>query len=142
MVNKLTTLTGLLTCVWLFTGCAPKRPVLYPNPQFQQAGAEAARQDIDDCLKLAADSGMKSNRGAKILGQSAAGAAQSAGTGAATGVITGGTGGGRGAAAAAAGGGIQALIRGLFGERGPDPALRRFVEQCLTQKGYQISDWQ
>ena len=35
------------------TGCAAKRPVLYPNELYRSTGAEKAQQEINDCLKQA-----------------------------------------------------------------------------------------
>ena len=42
----------------------------------------------------------------------------------------------------AAGGGTGGLIRGIFGSRDLDPVQRRFVDQCLKEKGYEVIGWQ
>ncbi|MBW2448714.1 MAG: hypothetical protein JRG83_22750, partial [Deltaproteobacteria bacterium] len=48
---------------------------------------------------------------------------------------------GRGAATGAAGAAAGGLVRGLFRSREPDPVERRFVEQCLRDRGYQPIGW-
>lgn len=37
----------------LIVGCAAKRPVLYPNNHFKQAGEMKAQEEIEACLQLA-----------------------------------------------------------------------------------------
>jgi hypothetical protein len=46
-----------LGCLLLVGGCAPKRPVLYPNPALERAGRARSEQDIQACLGLAASQG-------------------------------------------------------------------------------------
>jgi outer membrane lipoprotein SlyB len=120
--------------------CAAKRPALYPNARLEAVGAAAAQRDIDDCLQKAAAAGYTSNSGGQVAGSSAVGAAAGAAVGAAVGAFAGGA--GTGAAMGAAGGGTGGLIRGLFRSRDLDPVQRRFVEQCLQEKGYQVIGWQ
>lgn len=119
--------------------CAAKRPVLYPNAHLEAVGTAAAQQDIDDCLQQAAAGGYQSNSKAEIGGSTAVGAASGAAVGAAVGAVAGRA--GRGAAMGAAGGGTAGLIRGLFRSRDLDPVQRRFVEQCLREKGYKVIGW-
>ena len=120
--------------------CAAKRPVLYPNAQLQAVGAAAAQQDIDDCLQKAAAAGYTANAGGKVAGSTTVGAATGAAVGAAVGAIAGRA--GTGAAMGAAGGGTGGLIQGIFGYRDLDPVQRRFVDQCLKEKGYEVINWQ
>ena len=120
--------------------CAAKRPVLYPNARLQEVGAAAAQQDIDDCLQKAAAAGNTSNSGGKVAGSTAVGAAAGAAVGAAVGAVAGRA--GTGAAMGAAGGGTGGLIRGIFGSRNLDPVQRRYVDQCLKDKGYEVIGWQ
>ena len=119
--------------------CAAKRPVLYPNAHLEAVGTAAAQQDIDDCLQQAAAGGYQANPKAEIAGSTAVGAATGAAVGAAVGAVAGVA--GRGAAMGAAGGGTGGLIRGLFRSRDLDPIQRRFVEQCLREKGYKVIGW-
>jgi outer membrane lipoprotein SlyB len=120
--------------------CAAQRPILYPNAHLQAVGTAAAQQDIDDCLKQAAAGGYESRTEGKIAGSTAVGGAAGAAVGAAAGAVIGRA--GSGAAMGAAGGGTAGLIRGLFRSRDPDQVTRRFVEQCLKEKGYQVIGWQ
>jgi outer membrane lipoprotein SlyB len=120
--------------------CAAKRPVLYPNAQLQTVGATAAQQDIDDCLQKAAAGGYTSSAGGKVAGSTAVGAAAGAAMGAAFGAVAGQA--GTGAAMGAAGAGTGGLIRGISHSRELDPVQRRFVDQCLKDKGYEVIGWQ
>ena len=49
---------------------------------------------------------------------------------------------GRGAGAGAAAGAAGGLVRGLFRGREPTPVYRRFVERCLSDKGYEVIGWE
>ena len=120
--------------------CAAKRPVLYPNAQLEAVGAAAAQQDIDDCLRRAAEAGYKSRAEGKIAGSTAVGAATGAAVGAAMGAVVGRA--GAGAGMGAAGGGTGGLIRGLFRSRDLDPVQQQFVNKCLQEKGYEVIGWQ
>jgi hypothetical protein len=120
--------------------CAAKRPVLYPNAQFQAVEVAAAQRDIDDCLQKAAAAGYTSSAGGKVAGSTAVGAAAGAAMGAAFGAVAGQA--GTGAAMGAAGVGTGGLIRGIFHSRELDPVQRRFVDQCLKDKGYEVIGWQ
>jgi hypothetical protein len=120
--------------------CAAKRPVLYPNATYQQAGADAAQRDVDACVEFAKSQG-HSAQPAERAGESAAGgAAVGAATGAAVGAVLGSA--GRGAAAGAAGGGVRSFLHGLFRWRDPDPIERGFVQECLRERGYRVIGWQ
>lgn len=140
MINALlrVLLAGLLLISSL--ACAAQRPVLYPNERLEAVGTAAAQQDIDDCLKRAAAAGYESKTEGKVAGSTAGGAGVGAAVGAAAGAAVGRP--GPGAAMGAAGGGTAGLIRGLFHSRDLDPVQRRFVEQCLQKKGYQVIGWQ
>jgi len=120
--------------------CAAKRPVLYPIARLEAVGPAAAQQDIDDCLQRAAAGGYKANTEGKVAGSTAVGSAAGAAVGAATGAVVGRA--GAGAAMGAAGGGTAGLLRGLCRSRDLDPVQRRFVEECLREKGYQVIGWQ
>lgn len=120
--------------------CAAKRPVLYPNPQFEAVGQAAAQQDIDDCLQKAAAAGYTTNSAARAAGATAMGAATGAAVGAAAGAFAGRA--GTGAAMGAAAGGSSGLIQGIFSSRDLDPVQQQWVEQCLKEKGYEVIGWQ
>ncbi|MHB9074371.1 MAG: hypothetical protein ACYC6G_12685 [Desulfobaccales bacterium] len=122
--------------------CAAKRPVLGPNAQLEAVGMDAASQDIDDCLRRATAEGLESKPAGKIASSTALGAATGAAVGAVAGAVVGGA--ARGAAAGAAGGATGGFIQGLFHSRNRDlnPEQRQRVEQCLRDKGYEVSGWE
>jgi uncharacterized protein YcfJ len=123
----------------LISACAQKRPVLYPNATYKAAGETVAQSDIDDCVQLAADHGHATDPGKKVAGSTAKGALVGAAVGGAVGAVTGRP--GRGLAAGAAGGGAGGLARGAMKSGDPDEIERRFVEQCLRDKGYKVIGW-
>ena len=130
----------ILLLVPLALGCAPKRPVLYPNETVKNVGWDAARRDVDECLKFAEAYGLEPNPAARTATSTAAGGAVGGATGAAWGAVRGrnvGNRAGAGAAAGAAGG----FVRGLFRWREPDPIQARFVQVCLRKQGYEVIGW-
>jgi outer membrane lipoprotein SlyB len=140
MIKGLLRVTLLTAVLVSGLACAAKRPVLHPNAQLEAVGADSAQQDIDDCLQKAAAAGYTSDSGGKVAGSTAVGAATGAALGAAVGAVAGRA--GTGAAMGAAGGGTGGLIRGIFGSRNLDPVQRRFVDQCLKDKGYEVIGWE
>ena len=120
--------------------CAAKRPILGPNARLEAVGMDAAQQDIDDCLHQAT-SRPESRQAGKLAGSTAVGAATGAAVGAVAGAVVGSA--ARGAAMGAAGGGTGGLIGGLFrsGDKDLNPEQRRLVEQCLREKGYEVTGW-
>jgi hypothetical protein len=129
----------LISIAVISAACAKKRPVLYPNATYQAAGPSVAQSDIDDCIQMAADYGHATDQGKKVAGSTAKGAAVGAAVGGAVGLVTGSP--GRGLAAGAAGGGAGGAARGAMKSGDPDEIERRFVEQCLRDKGYQVVGW-
>ena len=123
----------------LLLGCAQKQPVLYPNSHLKSVGQEAAQADIDECIQLAKDYGVGTDKGNEIVKSSAKGAAVGAAGGAAVGAVTGNL--GRGVAAGAAGGAAVGGTRKALDSRDPNPVFKRFVEKCLKDKGYQPIGW-
>ncbi|MBW1694020.1 MAG: hypothetical protein JRJ41_07660 [Deltaproteobacteria bacterium] len=129
----------ILVLFILIVGCAAKRPVLYPNEHMKQAGEIKAQEEIDACLRLAEESGVKTDKG-KEIGKNTAGAAVIGGaSGAAWGAFFGDV--GKHAGAGAAAGAAGALAHGALRSNDPDVILRSFVERCLSEKGYEIIGW-
>lgn len=128
----------LLGAAALVVACA-QRPVLYPNGQLAAVGRDVAERDIDACIEAAEAAGADSGEMESVAGSTAGGAGIGAAAGAASGAVRGRP--GRGAAAGAAGGAAGGLVRGLFRGRGPDPVHRRFVEECLRERGYRPIGW-
>jgi outer membrane lipoprotein SlyB len=124
----------------LATGsCASQRPVLYPNAHLKHVGKEAARADTDECIQLAIDYGAKEDSGARVATDTAKGAAVGGAGGAAVGAVRGNA--GLGAAAGAAGGGAVSMTRSVLNSGNPGPVFKKFVDQCLRDKGYQPIGW-
>ncbi len=132
----------LIIIIWLMvlSGCATKRPVLYPNDMLQQAGKVQSQADIDDCMQFAEDHGAKENTGGKIIKDSAGSALVGAAAGAAMAAVFGGDI-GRSAAVGAAGAGAATATRGALDSGDPDAVFRSFVEKCLREKGYEPTGW-
>jgi uncharacterized protein YcfJ len=129
-------LIWLLMVLW---ACAQQRPVLYPNAHLKYVGKEASVADTDECIQLAIDYGTKEDSGTRIAKDTAKGAAVGGAAGTAVGAVTGNA--GRGAAAGAAGGGAASMTRSMINSGKPDPVFKRFVEQCLRDKGYLPIGW-
>ena len=52
-------------------GCA-KRPVLYPNEQYEQSGQKTAERNVSECLALAENAGLETNQAAEANVEEAA----------------------------------------------------------------------
>jgi hypothetical protein len=135
--------TLLIVSLGLSTlACAAPRPSLSPNAHLEDVGMAVAQHDIDECMRWAVTGGEGARSAGQVAGSTAMGGATGAAVGAASGAVFGTA--ARGAAAGAAGGATAGLIRGLFRSRSKDlsPGQRRRVEQCLREKGYEVSGWE
>ena len=131
-----------LSCLLLGTlcGCFTKQPVLYPNPQLEATGREAAERAVEAC-QAAAREFQPQDTGQE---EAATDAAAHAGAGAAAGAVggaIGGRGAGSGAAIGAASAATYSVFRSIFRRRDPDPVRKRFVERCLAERGYEVAGW-
>ena len=95
--------------------------------------------DTDECIQLAIDYGAREDSGTRVAKDTARGAAIGGAAGTAVGAVRGNA--GRGAAVGAAGGGAASMTRSALNSGKPDPVFKRFVEQCLRDKGYQPVGW-
>jgi hypothetical protein len=120
-------------------GCAPRRPVLYPNTHFEQVGAFAAERDIAECRQLAAS---RTSRGR--TGDVARSTAVGGGTGAAAGAVGGAIYGdaGRGAAGGAAAGATIGMLQAVLHGGESTEIYRNFVAACLSDRGYRVIGWE
>jgi outer membrane lipoprotein SlyB len=123
-----------LTLLSFFVGCSSK-PKLYPNDKFKTAGKTQADKDINKCI-AEADDYLESSKGKQVAKGAGTGAAIGAAIGAVGGLFTGNFGSGliRGGAAGAAGG-------AAYGGMSPDQIKHQYVNQCLSEKGYQVLGW-
>lgn len=128
----------VLVSLVLALGCA-KRPVLYPNAQYERAGEAAAERAVDDCIQLAENADLGTNQAADAAKRTGAGAAVGTATGAATGAIRGGA--GIGALVGLTAGAIVGFFSWLFGASELEPTFVRYVDRCLAERGYESIGW-
>ena len=138
MGRKILIVMTLITL--LSTGCAAKRPVLYPNELYRTAGAEKAGLEIDGCLKLAEEADAQGRLAEEVAAKTGKSALVGGATGAVVGAITGSA--LRGGLIGAAAGGTAALVSSALKTPEDSPVFMRFVEICLYEKGYQVLGWQ
>lgn len=121
-----------------------RRPVLYPNDQYQRVGAAVAQRDAEDCRQRA-DTYVKTgsadgHAAAHAAKETAVGGASGAAIGAVGGAISGNA--GEGAAVGAASGATAGLLHSIFSQSdSTDPVFVNFVERCLRNKGYDPIGW-
>lgn len=123
-----------LFVLMLVVSCASK-PKLYPNQKYKSEGKAASEKEVDRCM-AEADEYLESSKGKQVAKGAGAGATIGAAMGAVSGMFSGNMGRGlvRGGAIGAAGGGAAGAVS-------PDQLKRRYVNQCLADKGYQVIDW-
>ncbi|MGI9227192.1 MAG: hypothetical protein ACR2PU_00215 [Gammaproteobacteria bacterium] len=139
MINRFSRLSIILFSIVLLCACALSQPVLYPNEHAKEVGDQQVRQDIDECLQLAKDSGAKSNGAGEVAKGTAGSATEGAATGAATGAVTGNP--GTAAAVGAINRGLSRFFSGMKRSNEPSPAFKQIVERCLVDKGYEPVGW-
>ncbi len=127
-----------LLVVSLAAGCA-KRPVLYPNDHYASVGEQTAEREVEECLALAEAADLDSNEALEAGKRTAGGAAIGGVSGAVGGAITGRP--GTGAAVGAATGAVGGFFSWLFSAPEPDPVYARYVDTCLSERGYQSIGW-
>ena len=116
-----------------------QRPVLYPNAQLRSAGEANARRDIDQCMRMAEESGVSQSNNQVVKRGTEGAAVGAAASGVGT-LIRGGSV-GAGAAAGAAVGGAAGAVHGAF-HNDANPTYRNFVQRCLRDRGYDVIGWQ
>lgn len=133
--------SGLLILA-ITTGCStgPKRPVFYPNSHIQQVGQSQAERDTNDCMRLADSYGVNRTKDGEV-GTKAAGGALIGGIGAGAWGLVRGDAAERAAAGALAGGSAGAVKGGIDSTR-INPTFQRFVQRCLSDRGYDVIGWQ
>ena len=139
--NRISHLAISVVCV-LAVGvlsCSAKRPVLYPDVHYQRMGKTRAEQDIDACVRLGRSAGLEESRASRVAKQAGTDAAVGGAAGGAYGMVRGDA--GKRAAGGAAAGAAAGTVRGTLRSGDPDPILRRYVERCLRDKGYEVIGW-
>ncbi len=120
-------------------GCAPRRPVLYPNQHLGQVGASVAERDVFECRQLAAARGSR-GRTSDVARSTAIGGGIGAAGGAVGGAIYGDA--GHGAAAGAAVGATTGLLQAVLYGGESTAVYRNFVAACLSDRGYRVIGWE
>jgi hypothetical protein len=132
----------LTAILFVMSGCAsPQRPVLYDNAKLNKVGREAAESDIDACFARAGEAGVETQAGKRAVKQTAGAAAVGAAAGGAAGAFSRSESAGSGAAAGAAGAAAGTAVRATMNRNQLDPTERRYVEECLREKGYKVVGW-
>lgn len=137
---RVTDALALATLACLSLACSAYQPVLYPNSKLEQVYQDEVDRDIAYCEAVAKEYTENPSRARRAAGDATEGAVVGGATGAAAGAVLGSV--GRGAGAGAAAGAAGGLVRGLFRGREPTPVYRRFVERCLSDKGYEVIGWE
>lgn len=133
---------AMLLVLLLLASCAsgPKRPVFYPNAHSKAAGKARTERDVDQCMVLARDAGVRENRDGEV-GKKAAAGALIGGIGAGAWGLVRGDAGERALAGALAGGGVGG-VKGAVDSTELNPTFRKFVNRCLRDLGYDVIGWE
>ena len=135
---------ALLLSSVVFAGCSTlnptKTPDFYPNDTLVQTGKARADAAAQYCMSLADEYVHQPNKYEDALKQGTVGAVVGTATGAVGGVIMGNNV-GRSVGAGAAIGGILGVLKSAYESSGHSPSYERFVEHCLSKKGYEVTGW-
>lgn len=136
--------------ILLLGGCATKgagspsaQPVFYPNATLNRVGEAQARDEAQACMARAQNAGLTPEEQTNAVARGAGKGAAMGGVAGAVGALVRGRGVERmvesGAAGAAVGGSVGA-VGGAFHEK-PSQTYRRFVQRCLSDKGFDVIGW-
>ena len=128
----------LVLCASLALVACATRPIVYPNEKARESGAGAVQEETAACL-AEAEAYVEDGRLPEAAKRTAGGAVVGGAVGGAVGAVRGSV--GRGAAAGAAGGAAGSLAHTLWNWRDPDPVVKRYVELCLAERGYDVIGW-
>ena len=128
----------------LLSGCATPvaKPAFYPNAHYQRVGPAQANADAQFCAELAQQSDVKAVNKVDAGRAAAAGAAGVGTAGVVGSVLSGGKPNLKNIAAGAAAIGAGGAAATAAGQSvGGSSLYRRFVQQCLAERGYQVIGW-
>ena len=129
-----------LSLVFLQSCSTNQSPILYPNHKLSVTPKLESQEDIRICKDLAEEYVRDPQRWKDVAQETAVGGVAGAAAGAVAGTIF--SNAGRGTAAGAASGAVIGLIRSLIRAGEPNPTKQRFVEACLTERGYRVIGWE
>ena len=115
------------------------RPKLLPNDALLNTDRAVVDSDVDYCMELADSYSGNRSKWRSGIGNTAKAATIGTAAGAVGGAIVHSA--GKGAAVGAAGAAVASILNELYSIGEPDPTYKRFVEFCLTKKGYQVGGW-
>lgn len=124
--------------------CAGPEPILRSNKRLLLYGRDMAEREVETCRQKAERAGLKhgANRSGNVAAGGTLGLIGGAAVGASTGLIGGPSGVAIGAGAGAVLGGLLGLIAGAYKPLVPDSGFTVSVEQCLQEKGYEVTGWE
>jgi hypothetical protein len=128
----------LAACALCFAAACATEPIVYPNETLRQSGEVAVRENTEACL-AEAEAYVEHGRVPEAAKRGAEGAVVGGAIGGAVGAVRGSV--GRGAAAGAAGGAAGSLAHSLWHWGDSDPVVKRYVERCLAERGYDVIGW-
>jgi hypothetical protein len=128
----------LVACVLPFALACATRPIVYPTQELRESGGGAVIEDTEACL-AEAETYLEDGRVPEAAKRTTQGAVVGGAVGGAVGAVRGSV--GRGAAAGAAGGAAGVVANSLWNWRDPDPVVKRYVERCLAERGYDVIGW-
>jgi outer membrane lipoprotein SlyB len=137
IMNKNLIFMILAMLVLACPACA-KKPVLYPNEQYKEAGEAKVSDDIAYCMEFAEKSVGNTSKAKTSVKTGVKGGLIGGAVGLGIGIVTGSP--GSSALAGAAGGAAGGAVGGAMQDN-PDPLYRKFVERCLREKGYETMGW-
>lgn len=138
-MTRIATVVVVSTLAVVVAGCSTKSAVVYPNAHLDRVGHVQYEADLAGCIAMADEHAAGASSSGEIAERATQGAIIGAAAGAASGAVRGNA--GRNAGSRAAGRATSGLLSGVFGSDRPHPIVRRFVERCMRDKGYDIIGW-
>jgi len=118
----------------------PKRPVFYPNAHSEALTKAQREGDVNVCMALARDAGVKENKDGEVGRKAATGALLGGLAAGAWGLVYGDA--GNRALAGAAAGAAAGGVKGAMDSTELNPTFKQFVTRCLRERGYEVIGWE
>jgi hypothetical protein len=137
-------ISALIVLGSMLVGCATPiaKPAFYPNAHYQRMGAAQAQADAQACAELANQSDVGAVNKIDAARVGAAGAAGVAVAGTVGSVLRGNKPNAKNIAAGVAAIGAGGAAATAAGQSvGGSSLYRKFVQQCLAERGYQVIGW-
>jgi hypothetical protein len=144
MKNRFNSLPVVIAAALLSSGCATPvaKPAFYPNAHYQYVGPAQAQADAKACTSMAQQSDVGAVNKSDATRAAATGAAGVGAAGVVSSLISGHKPDLRDIAAGAAAIGAAGAAATAAGQSvGGSNMHRQFVQQCLSERGYQVIGW-